>query len=506
MDQKLYNLVAQEQELLKIKSSIPENTTKYKRMTTKLDNLVRQKVEIEKTIYSRADYDKYYKEKVIDNQKRDNIAQWLRRDLKLFEKEAEYKKYKHDEGFIVYWDYILNLIKEYRKVQIIYGMYDRGLTVFEPRIAELTDVNDTTHPNFCQVVFDINHLVRDIKAHPDSMLIFEIQVPIDPDAIQEKKRRYGSSNTGYKLSLQAREIFQRQYDEDDDKDLSMYHTYAWSLIDIFNFRHKLKRGTYKVPLYKPPTIINLDFRDLPNLECIPDTMVWMKVAYPKDDEFSEIRCDPSHYHMYTIPEIHNFAPKIDMFVKPERDPYYICDSIIAFVHYCKGYQALRHVRVALCIQLGKDIVIQKNGGLCFYATKGVKQIIKSDGYSNGLQNLTPISAKGDEDSIKSILNNSQLQSQAETIYEDFIEFNDGKEWPMDFYKLFWDEDLNENLYCVVQYLQRKEGVVPTVNKNLSRKLIEDEYDLIGYSVIQLNNPDGTVRYGTNTLDLYEEPV
>ena len=59
-----------------------------------------------------------------------------------------------------------------------------------------------------------------------------------------------------------------------------------------------------------------------------------------------------------------------MYVKPERDPDYVCDGISAFVHFCKGYEATRHVRVALCIQLGKDIIVQENGGLCFYATKG----------------------------------------------------------------------------------------------------------------------------------------
>mgnify|MGYP000870192848 CR=1 FL=1 len=70
----------------------------------------------------------------------------------------------------------------------------------------------------------------------------------------------------------------------------------------------------------------------------------------------------------------------------------------------------------------------------------------------------------------------------------------------------WDHELDENLYAVVQYLQRKEGVIPTVNAVISRKLIETEYDLIGYSVIQLNNPDGTIRYGTYTLDLYDGPI
>lgn len=40
----------------------------------------------------------------------------------------------------------------------------------------------------------------------------------------------------------------------------------------------------------------------------------------------------------------------------------------------------------------------------------------------------------------------QIEVPTQTIYEDLNEFNDGKEWYMDFYKLFWDEDLDENLY------------------------------------------------------------
>lgn len=49
--------------------------------------------------------------------------------------------------------------------------------------------------------------------------------------------------------------------------------------------------------------------------------------------------------------------------------------------------------------------------------------------------------------IKSILKKGTAQAaQIPTKYEDYFEFNDGKEWLLDFYKLFWDEDLNENLY------------------------------------------------------------
>lgn len=44
-------------------------------------------------MFNRADFDQYYKEKVIDDQKRDNLAQWLWRDITLFKEESELVKY-----------------------------------------------------------------------------------------------------------------------------------------------------------------------------------------------------------------------------------------------------------------------------------------------------------------------------------------------------------------------------------------------------------------------------
>ena len=77
----------------------------------------------------------------------------------------------------MYWDYILNLVKEFKQIQIVYGIYNKGLTMFEPRLVPLTESINTTHPNFAQVIFGVNHLVRDIEPHPDILLIFEIQIP-----------------------------------------------------------------------------------------------------------------------------------------------------------------------------------------------------------------------------------------------------------------------------------------------------------------------------------------
>ena len=101
-------------------------------------------------------------------------------------------------------------------------------------------------------------------------------------------------------------------------------------------------------------------------------MIWMRVAHPKDDEINEVRPEPAYYHIYYVPEIHNIAPKVEMQLEPERDPEYNCNGISFFIHWCKGYTHTRHVRVAVACQLGKDVLLQDNGHLCFYATRGIK--------------------------------------------------------------------------------------------------------------------------------------
>lgn len=65
VNQALEAMANNEMELLRILSSIPENTPMYKTKSDALSKLVWVRVDVEKTLYSWADYDKYYKEKVV---------------------------------------------------------------------------------------------------------------------------------------------------------------------------------------------------------------------------------------------------------------------------------------------------------------------------------------------------------------------------------------------------------------------------------------------------------
>ena len=65
-DKTLNGLAIKEQELIRAISKLPENSDLYRGKKAKLDELVRQRAEIEKMLYSKADYKNYLHEKVVD--------------------------------------------------------------------------------------------------------------------------------------------------------------------------------------------------------------------------------------------------------------------------------------------------------------------------------------------------------------------------------------------------------------------------------------------------------
>lgn len=206
----------------------------------------------------------------------------------------------------------------------------------------------------------------------------------------------------------------------------------------------------------------------------------MRLDYP--DEPQTVQCDPSFAHVYTVPPIHNVLVReeADTPEKPGYDPTFRNRGFQVYVHYATGAFPVRKVRIAVCLQYNKDIINDEDETLCFYATSG--------------KNPNTVLYEDQED---------------KTAMADVILWNENTTFVRDFYQLLWDiweRDLKRNLYLVVQYLQVKKGIIPTFNAGITRKLIEDEYDLIGYGAIQLNDEYGKFIFGTFTVDLFDGPI
>lgn len=67
-----------------------------------------------------------------------------------------------------------------------------------------------------------------------------------------------------------------------------------------------RRGKFKCPLYYPPTDQAISIHEIKQLEPIPGAWIYLRIAYPNDDDFSKQRSRyPDHtMHEYVIPYIH----------------------------------------------------------------------------------------------------------------------------------------------------------------------------------------------------------
>lgn len=84
---------------------------------------------------------------------------------------------------------------------------------------------------------------------------------------------------------------------------------------------------------------------------------------PQPSRVSAIICNPSYKNAYVVNQIHDQ----NGLKKEETTP----KGLNVQIHYIKGYQPERHIRLACCLQMGPDIILQDTGHMCFFVTKGV---------------------------------------------------------------------------------------------------------------------------------------
>ena len=76
------------------------------------------------------------------------------------------------------------------------------------------------------------------------------------------------------------------------------------MINSFDPNYVLHRGTFKLPLYRPPTETGTDIRDICYLDRIPDMILHMRIAV-EHDEFAKIFFKPDlPLDDYHVPSIH----------------------------------------------------------------------------------------------------------------------------------------------------------------------------------------------------------
>ena len=65
-----------------------------------------------------------------------------------------------------------------------------------------------------------------------------------------------------------------------------YASYGWTLINLFDYNtNQLNKGRFKLPIYKPNTMVDLDVRDIHKLKPMGSLILCLRIAVPKDEVY-----------------------------------------------------------------------------------------------------------------------------------------------------------------------------------------------------------------------------
>ncbi|KAL4441575.1 hypothetical protein ABPG74_021507 [Tetrahymena malaccensis] len=505
----LANLQKEEVDQLRILSRIPVGTELYRFKMEQYKELSTVKAEMEKIAneqklqrlrmefeYQRREEDRQFdNEKWNDDQRKWILAQRIRKDLGPI---GGIKQYDQNDGLVIHWDYILGLPKRTNFSQVVFGIFNRSDTLYAPKIVDPKECEVESSETVRCIIGD-SHQIFDIPPNPDALLIMEIQIP---------------------------------YSKKQGENVNKTESYGWTQLDLFDLKRELKRGKFKCPLYYPPTDQAITVQEIKQLEPIPGAWIYLRIAYPNDDDFSKQRSRyPDHtMHEYIIPQIHlrndlgartavqrappvmpknpnqSYLPNMSynqqnntqqmQDITMQSQPFYeqppddgLRRGLSVTVLNVANYQATSNTKVnAALLQYNKPVYDDQNN-ICSFTTSVHNPYSEERMEDLPLNTVIPLQKqiqKGD------MMNNKQ--------FGEVIKWHEQYEFLKNIPQLFWSND-RKDLYVGIQVLEKeKPKNLQELNDN---NTYEGVYNTTGWNFIKVNRPDGSIKSGIYTIDLYK---
>ncbi|CAD8068103.1 unnamed protein product [Paramecium sonneborni] len=283
-EQILMNLQAQEVDALRMISRIPIGTEIYRFKMEQYKELSTMRAEMEKIIQEqrlqrvRRNFEKKRREKDkefennkwVDDQRKFIIENRLRNDFGEVRKESHL--YDPAEGLVIHWDYVLGLPRKTKLAQFVFAVFNNMQQLNQPKLIEPYDC-EIEGESSTRVLIGETSQLYEIPAHQEVLLIIEVQLPVS-------KRL--------------------------EENIGKTQSYGWTQIDLFDQQRQLKRGKFKCPLYKGPTDATITIENIAKLEPIPNAWFHMRITYPNDEDLGQVRSIyPEQTALeYNIPYIH----------------------------------------------------------------------------------------------------------------------------------------------------------------------------------------------------------
>jgi hypothetical protein len=283
----LMNLSKQEVQELQLLSALPRDSEVYRakmeqyketagfrgKMETMLQELQYERLKRTMERDMRDDDQRYQQTRWKDENKRELMA------------HRGPKNYDPLSGFYVYFDYFKGVSRRFRHCQLVYGIYERGESRLEPRLVPGVGVENDSYSDMTgRAVFATDHDVKRINPQSSLLLIVEVQASATREAGEV-------SNIG------------------------------WTVLDLFSGARKLNEGLWKLPLYRPPTEVDLQVGSLRTLLQVPNAFLYIRIAdmtHPKP-EITDVPVNPDETaRFYRIPAIHAREVVNDQAEQPRR--------------------------------------------------------------------------------------------------------------------------------------------------------------------------------------------
>ncbi|CAG9315098.1 unnamed protein product [Blepharisma stoltei] len=511
----LNNVLRQEQSDLKLLSALPKDSDLYQaklehykemsqirmKMEAMLQELTMQRMKKNFDLEMELEERKLQNERWAEEQKRGLIAAKIQGNLTQNKPIAA--DYSPETGFFICWDYAVGIPRRYKECQIAYGLYERGEVRLEPRLVPPVKVEDDPFSEFTgRAIFRTEQDIARVPPFPLINLIIELQV-VSPTMDGPKVGNFG-----------------------------------WTVLDIFTHQRKLIEGLWKIPIYRPPTDSAIELRDIRSLVPMPNTFVFIRIVQTgtnsplmnipvvPEETMNRYRIPQSHlrdnpmsnngylqqptgYQPMPIKsssqlpdptqDIQNY-PSNPTEMIPQSSPL-ASKGLAIKLESLVGFLSRSVLKFQITIQEGERIVVDKNGKNCRWISDPINTLDTdvigrlSSNRQSGNRSVAMTPADERSRLASGSRGNMNLTINKETVFIN------------DFYSIVQKTDWNEDLYLIIEILERSSQRLTTAELQRKNSLDLEAYFAVGWTVFQLTNPDlRTLNYGTVELNIYEPPV
>lgn len=385
------------------------------------------------------------------------------------------KNYSPDRGLLIGWELVTGVPQKFRKIQLAYGVYERGETRLEPRLV----VPSNTEPDpFNSLALRCKYRdVQDVKRLPP---ILQIVAVIEVQGI----------DTAEKVSI-----------------------VGWTAMELFNLEKAVAEGYWKLPVYKPPTLTGVYMGDIKGYPSIPNSFVFLRIfaadnapKYPSIQDLTKYRIPQSHLKELELApadrlqsrSLHPdqvFAPNS---IIPSRISSHLNShqgsrhsqraasqqGLMVRLETLSNFKSRSHLKFKLTIIRNSEHVVEDRGGFCIWTSEAVNT----------------------QNADVSILNSSRAShSRNENLFNPEIHINRSTQFLKDFVgfqdEIRWEDDI----VLIVEVLERNSRKLSVVQGGLTGPV--DDYFLIAWTLYVVSDSERKkLNLSTVELDLFKPPI